>query len=133
MQRALEDMHAEVKYNHLPYSKRVRMFLSRYKWKIFFAGLFFYLFNFWGNALGFASSRIEKSYRKYKKRWLVRYNPHCITYMSAIETTWEPKRLSRQSTERLSEAFVKFDREMEHGMSRQLILDTLRVVSDSNL
>ena len=129
MKRALEDINAEMKYNHLPYNKRIRMFLRRYRWRLFFLGLFIYAFHVWGNGLGFFTARIERSYRKYKKRWLARYNPHCITYTTALETTWEPKRLSRPSTEKLSELFVRVDRELEYGMSRQLILDALREVS----
>jgi hypothetical protein len=128
MKRALEDINAEMKYNHLSRTKRTRMFLKRYRWRILFIGLFVYMFNIWGNGFGFFAARMERSYRKYKKRWLTRYNPHCITYTTAIETTWEPKRLSRPSTERLSELFVRLDRELEHGVSRQLILDSLREV-----
>jgi hypothetical protein len=129
MKRALEDVYAEMKYNHLPINKRIRMFLRRFRWRILFLGLFVYLGNIWGNAFGFITARFERSYRKYKKRWITRYNPSCITYTTALETTWEPKRLSRQSTERLSELFVRLDRELEHGMSRQLIVETLRQVS----
>lgn len=126
MQRAIEDIHADMKFNHLPPFRRFRMFLHRYRWKMFFFGVFLYLFNLWGNAFGFITARIEKSSRKYKKRWIAKYNPHCITYMTAIETTWEPTRLSRPSTDRLSEVFVKMDRELDYGMSRQLILDSLK-------
>jgi len=129
MKRALEDVYAEMKYNHLPWNKRIRMFLKRYRWRILFMGLFVYMFNIWGNAFGFVTARFERSYRKYKKRWITRYNPSCITYTTAIDTTWQPKRLARQSTERLSELFVKLDRELEHGMSRQLIVETLKQVS----
>lgn len=118
-----------MKYNHLPASRRFRMFLRRYRWKIFFFGIFLYFFRTWGNGLGFITARIERSSRKYKKRWIAKYNPHCITYMSAIETTWEPKKLCRPSTDRLSEIFLKMDRELEHGMSRQLIIDALKKVS----
>jgi hypothetical protein len=133
MKRALEDVYAEMKYNHLPWNKRIRMFLKRYRWRILFMGLFVYMFNIWGNAFGFVTARFERSYRKYKKRWITRYNPSCITYTTAIDTTWQPKRLARQSTERLSELFVKLDRELEHGMSRQLIVETLKQVSKTDV
>ena len=118
MKRALEDLHAEVKYNHLPVNRRVRLFFHRYRWKFFWGFIAVYLFTLWGNAFGFVTARMERTYRKYKKRWLYRYNPSCITYTTAIETTWQPKRLSRPSTDRLSEMFVKLDRELEYGMSR---------------
>lgn len=129
MKRALEDIHAEMKYNHLPVNKRVRMWFGRWKWRLFWISVFVYCAGIWGNALGFLTARWERSFRKYKKRWILRYNPEAITYTTALETTWEPARLSRPSTERLSELFVRLDRELEYGMSRQLILDTMKHVS----
>ncbi len=46
-------------------------------------------------------------------------------YATALETTWEPKSLSRQSTEQLSDLFVKLDRELKGGVSRSLIEKSL--------
>ena len=129
MQRALDDMHAEIKFNHLSYFRRIRLFLWRMKWRLLFFGGLIYLSPVFGNGGGFISARIERSSRKYKKRWLYRYNPHCITYTTALETVWEPTKLSRPSTERLSETFVRLDRELEYGVSRQLIIDALKKVS----
>ncbi len=48
-----------------------------------------------------------------------------MTYATAIETRYEPSRMSRVSTEKLSQLFVKLDRELENGFSRQLVADTL--------
>jgi len=48
-----------------------------------------------------------------------------MAYQSALENSWEPKKLSRVSTEKLSEMFVKLDRELKHGVSRRLVLDVL--------
>jgi len=129
MVRAIEDVNSDMKYNHLPYWRRFAMFLGRYKWKLFFFGLFASAFNYWGNGLGFITARMERSYRKYKKRWIIRYNPQCITYTTALDTMWEPKKLSRTTTEKLSELFVQIDKEMEYGFSRQLVVDVLKKVS----
>ena len=35
-----------------------------------------------------------------------------MAYQTAIETTWEPTKLSRVSTERLGEMFVRLDRDL---------------------
>ena len=75
-------------------------------------------FNLWGNAFGWIMSKMERLGKKYKLRWITRYNPTCVAYTTALEANWEPKRLSRQSTDSLSEAFVKVDRELEFGFSR---------------
>lgn len=44
-----------------------------------------------------------------------------MAWQSAYDSIWEPKSLSRQSTERLGELFVSLDRELVGGVSRQLL------------
>ena len=48
-----------------------------------------------------------------------------MTYASALETRYEPVKLSRPSTDKLSQLFVKLDRDLEYGLSRQLVADCL--------
>ena len=48
-----------------------------------------------------------------------------MAYQSALDNSWEPKKLSRVSTEKLSDLFVKLDRELKHGVSRKMILNVL--------
>ena len=48
-----------------------------------------------------------------------------MAYQSALDNSWEPKKLSRVSTEKLSDMFVKLDRELKHGVSRKLVQDVL--------
>lgn len=48
-----------------------------------------------------------------------------MAYQTALDNSWEPKKLSRVSTEKLSALFVKLDRELKHGVSRRLISDVL--------
>lgn len=121
----MEDMAV---YNHLPYLLRTKLFIWRTKFRWVFLIIAVATFNFWGNAFGLLSAKIERTYKKYKKRWITRYNPECITYQSALDTMYEPKALSRGSTERLCELFIRVDREMQHGFSRQLIADALKAM-----
>ena len=102
MDIAIKDMEEEMKYNHLPYGIRFIMFLNRIKFRIFFVVSVAALFNYWGNLLGICSSRLERVFKKYKKRWIYRYNRPAMTYSSALETRYEPAKLSRQSTDKLS-------------------------------
>lgn len=126
MERAIEDVREEMVFNHLPYGIRFLMFLNRIKFRLFVVASLVALFNYWGNLLGIFNSRMERVFKKYKKRWIYKYNRAALTYETALETTYEPTRLSRPSTEKLSKLFVKIDREQaEHGFSRQLVADVL--------
>ena len=100
-------------YNHLPYGIRFLMFLNRIKFRLFVLASLAALFNYWGNLLGIGGSRLERVWKKYKKRWIFRYNKHAMVYASALETTYEPKLLSRESTNKLSQLFLKMDRELD--------------------
>ena len=81
--------------------------------------------------VGFITARLERSARKYKKQWIFKRNPLLMTYQSAIDTLYEPKAITTISTERLSEAFLKYDRVLKNGMSRLLILRVMEKVSDT--
>merc|ERR1719469_457022 len=48
-----------------------------------------------------------------------------MTYTTALDTRYVPARLSRPSTEKLSQLFIRLDRELENGFSRGLVADTL--------
>lgn len=48
-----------------------------------------------------------------------------MAYQTALDNSWEPKQLSRVSTEKLSEMFVKLDRELKNGVSREIVTDVL--------
>ena len=118
MEKALTAMHEDMTFNHLPYGIRFFMFLNRIKFRIFVIVSLGALFNYWGNLLGIATSRLERVFKKYKRRWIFRHNREAMSYASAIETRFEPEKLSRESTDKLSQVFVRVDREMEHGFSR---------------
>ncbi len=56
-----------------------------------------------------------------------------MTYQSAVDTLYEPKAITTVSTERVSEAFLKYDRMLKDGMSRLLVLRVMEKVSDINV
>jgi len=88
MERVIKEIETETKFNHLPLMTRIGSFLWRKKLRwIFLAGVYA-AFNYWGNLFGLAAARLERVYKKYKKRWLTRYNPSCIAYESSLETIW---------------------------------------------
>mmetsp|Transcript_25553 Transcript_25553/g.34155 ORF Transcript_25553/g.34155 Transcript_25553/m.34155 type:complete len:222 (+) Transcript_25553:230-895(+) len=125
MSKVIPEIEAEMTFNHLPYGIRFFMFLNRIKFRLFFLGSLALLFNYWGNLLGIATSKVERVFKKYKKRWIYKYNRAAMTYPTALDTLYEPTKLSRQSTDKLSQLFLQIDREMEHGFSRQLVADCL--------
>jgi len=117
-ERAIKDLNEEMTFNHLPYTIRFLMFLNRMKFKFFIFGSMVALFNYWGNVLGLGASRLERVFKKYKKRLIYKYNRLELTFESAYETLYEPARMSRPSTDKLSQLFLRIDRELEHGFSR---------------
>jgi hypothetical protein len=125
MERIIIELQHEIKYNHLPSYRRIPHFLWRKKWRFVCIGLATWSFTYWANGVGFASSKLERTFKRYKRSLLTKYVPTCMAYQTALENTWEPKKLSRVSTEKLSDVFVKLDRELKHGVSRRLILDVL--------
>jgi hypothetical protein len=64
---------------------------------------------------------MEKSFKKYKKEFITKTSPSCMAWQSAYDSLWEPKTISRVSTEKLGELFVNLDRELVGGVSRQLL------------
>jgi hypothetical protein len=102
--------------------------MSTKRKRFFYLFLFFLTFNLTGNMAGFITARLERSARKYKKQWIFKRNPLLMTYQSAIDTLYEPKAITTISTERLSEAFLKYDRVLKDGMSRLLILRVMEKV-----
>lgn len=125
MERVIEELQHEIKYNHLPYGRRIASFLWRKRWRFIVIAAAGSTFTYWANPLGFLAAKTERTFKRYKRRLILHYFPVCMTYQTAIETTWEPTKLSRVSTERLGEMFVRLDRDLPHGVTRQLILDVL--------
>jgi hypothetical protein len=75
--------------------KRTQVFAIKKKWRLIFFVVFALGFNWWGNAMGWVLGKMERFGKKYKLRWITKYNPHCIAYTTALEAVWEPTKLSR--------------------------------------
>ena len=114
-----------MKYNHMPYGARIRLFFRRKKAVFFTLFVLYATFTIWGNAMCYWSSVMERSFKSLKKRWIARKYPHCMAWSSAFDTQYEPKNISRQTTDKLSELFVKVDRETPGGATFKLVSDTL--------
>lgn len=126
MVAAIKDFENDMTHSHLPIGIKFIMFLNRIKFRIFVLVTLGTLGTYWGNLLGMAGDRITRFGKKYKKRWIYKYNRPALTYPTALETRYEPAKLSRASTDKLSQLFLKIDREMEeNGFSRQLVADCL--------
>ena len=101
-------------------------FLWRIKGRIIFVSAISASFYYWGNYLAWVPDSLAKEYAKYKRRWIARYNPTAVEYVTAFDTSYLPEKLTPDSITRLSSIFCKTDRELEHGFSRQLIIDVLK-------
>ena len=112
-------------FNHLPTGIRFLMFLNRIKMRILVLVILGAYFSYWGNIVGIATSRVERVFKKHKKRLTFKHWHSYMTEPNAMATLYEPKRLSRQSTDKLSNLFVQIDRELQHGFSRQFVADCL--------
>lgn len=121
-------MRAKTYFNHLSTWTRIKVFMTTKRRRFMYLFLFFLSFNLIGNFFGFLAARAERTARKYKKQWIFSKNPLILTYQSAVDTLYEPKGITQGSTERVSEAFLKYDRVLRDGMSRLLILRVLEKV-----
>ena len=119
-------MRAKTYFNHLGYWQRIKLFFRTKRRRFLYIFLFFVAFNYIGNLAGFFLARLERSGRKYKKAFVMWYNPLLMTYQTAIDTLYEPSKLSVASTERLAEAFLRIDRQLKHGVSRLLLITAMR-------
>ena len=118
-------MRSKEYFNHLSTRTRIGIFFRTKRRRFLYIFLFALSFNYIGNVFGFIFARLERSARKYKKDWILKYNPNIMSYQSALDTTYEPIKLSQDSTDKLSEAFLKTDRLLKEGVSRLIILRVL--------
>ena len=107
----------EIKFNHVPYLPRFRMFLSRARIRLAVAFFLFNTFTYWGNFVIFQASKLERSFKKWKQGYILRTYPIGRGWKSAIETTVVPKKLSQNSVDRIGEIFVKMDRQLPGGVN----------------
>lgn len=119
-------MRMKTYFNHLGYWQRIKIFLKTKKKRFFYLFAFFIAFNFIGNFCGFFVARLERSARKYKKLGIMKYNPSLMTYQSAVDTLYEPLKMSSSSADKITETFLRLDRILKDGMSRLLIIQAFK-------
>lgn len=119
-------MRAKEYFNHLRKRDRIAIFFRTKRRRFLYLFLFILAFNFFGNAVGFLLARMERSARKYKKLWIMDYNPAIMSYHTAVDTLYVPMKLSQQSTDKLGEIFLRLDRQLKDGVSRGLLIKALR-------
>ena len=119
-------MQLEVKYNHLPYGPRFWLFMKRKKWVFAFLWVSYGTFTLWGNSLSFAAVIMGRSYKKVKKQIITHRYPLVMAWQTAHDTLYEPKNISRRTTDRLSELFLLKDRETPGGVTWQLVCDIVK-------
>ena len=119
-------MKAKPYFNHLGKWQRVKIFMRTKRRRFFYIFLFILAFNVIGNMAGFLIARLERSARKYKKQFIMSSNPAIMSYQTAADTLYEPMKLSQSSTDRLGDAFLRYDRLLKDGFSRLLILRVLK-------
>lgn len=113
----LEGLQAEIKYNHVPYIQRFSMFMNRTRVRFTVVLFLFNSFTYWGNLVIFQASKLERSFKKWKKSYILSTYPVGMGWKSAIETTVVPKTLSQTSVDRIGEIFVKMDRQLPSGVN----------------
>lgn len=79
MKWQVADMRARTYFNHLGYWQRVKIFFRTKRRRFLYIFLFFVAFNYIGNLVGFFLARLERSGRKYKKAFVMWYNPTLMT------------------------------------------------------
>ena len=112
-----------------PWSTRFYLFFSTKKRRVFYLICLGALCYKWASIRSFFNSRSERLLNKYKRRWISKYNPHAILYSTPAEFNYAPAKLSKESVEVLGAVYVKGDRLLKNGFSRQLTINILTKVS----
>ncbi len=83
---------------------------------MFLAYMYYKYHEKWGNF--FRRKRLQYA-NKYKRRWINRFNPESIIYQTAIDAAYyRPERLTQEDAEKIGKAFIKADKQLEHGFSK---------------
>ena len=128
MQSLITDLAKDRAYYSKPFYSRFFQYFWTRKFRFIFLGIMTGLWQKYQTGKWMANYR-QRVVNKYKRRWLLRYNPTFAVSKTATETLWRPEGLSSESFERLAAKFVEYDRTIANGCSRQLVLDTLKRLS----
>jgi alpha-galactosidase/6-phospho-beta-glucosidase family protein len=131
MKLVIKEFHERQRHSELPWQTRFKLFFTLKKRRFFYLFLIYMYYKYHERAFNYMRTRKQRSINKYKRRWLSRFNPEAATYQSAVETTYQgrPAKLSQETGDRLGEAFIRVDRQLKNGFSRQLLINILNRVS----
>ena len=120
-------------FNHLKVKKRIPVFLSGKRWRFIYIFAFIATFNFTGNAIAFGMAGVERRFKNFKRSYILKNYPECISPHTALETMWEPNSLSAPSTEKAASTFMELDRTLERGVTRSLLATALHMSNEERL
>ena len=130
MKLVIKDLQDRQRHASLPFMTRFKLFFILKKRRFFYLFLLYLWYRYGERVTTWTKNRKQRSINKYKRRWLTRFNPEAITYQTAIDTSYyRPQKFQREAAEKLGEAFIRVDRQLKNGFSRQLIVNVLSRVS----
>ena len=88
MERVKKMMEKDQKFNHLPIMRRLVYFAWRRKISFVVTFAIYGGYQFWGSPVGIASSWVERSYKRYKKAYILKNSPQCISIGTAMDTLY---------------------------------------------
>ena len=71
-------------------------------------------------------SKRHKTRKKYENRWTLKYSPEQYKYQTAVKTVFKPSVITPENFEKLGKIFVEVDQVMLYGVSRQLIINSVK-------
>ncbi len=124
----VDDLKSRTYFNHLTYATRISLFIRTKRRRFLLLFLFFLFFNPIANVMGFILARLERSGRKYKRRWIQSKFPNVMHAQTALDTNYEATKITSQSQERVCEVMLRADRQLKEGVTRAFIIKVLEQV-----
>ncbi len=90
----VDDLKSRTYFNHLTYATRISIFLRTKRRRFLLLFLFFLFFNPIANVMGFILARLERSARKYKRRWIQSKFPNVMHAQTALDTNYEATKIT---------------------------------------
>lgn len=125
MEKVVNELRKEVTHMEKPLWQRFGGYLWSMKWRFLFLGGGTYAWQYFKISSKWSGMK-DRVKAKYRRRYITKFNPTSIVYNTAAETTFKPEHLQPELTVKLQKMFVELDRELDCGVSRQLLLDCYR-------
>lgn len=118
----MTELQKEVKYFEMPLWQRFAGWLWSKKWRFIFMGLTTYGWQYFKISQKWNTWK-DSVKRKYRRRYRHRFNYSSTVFISQEEVLFWPEQLQHDLVVRLQKMFMELDKELDCGVSRQLILD----------